>query len=68
MYIGDYIHFSDIYVKKRDTLMLDYYVLKNNLIKAKNHFKQVKPMLRCFENYFGKYPYWNDGYALVEAP
>ncbi len=68
LYIGDYIHFSDIYVKNKDTLMLDYYVLKNNLIKAKNHFKQVKPMLRCFENYFGKYPYWNDGYALVEAP
>lgn len=68
LYIGDYIHFSDIYVKNKDTLMLDYFVLKNNLIKAKNHFKQVKPMLRCFENYFGKYPYWNDGYALVEAP
>lgn len=68
LYIGDYIHFSDIYVKKKDTLMLDYYVLKNNLIKAKNHFKQVKPMLRCFERYFGKYPYWNDGYALIEAP
>ena len=68
LYIGDYIHFSDIYVKNKDTLMLDYYVLKNNLAKAKNHFKQVKPMLRCFENYFGKYPYWNDGYALVEAP
>ena len=68
LYIGDYIHFSDIYVKNKDTLMLDYFVLKNNLIKAKNHFKQVKPMLKCFENYFGKYPYWNDGYALVEAP
>tara|TARA_Y100001933_G_scaffold242136_1_gene269548 strand:- start:557 stop:2206 length:1650 start_codon:yes stop_codon:yes gene_type:complete len=68
LYIGDYIQFSDTYVKNKDTLMLDYYVLKNNLIKAKNHFKQVKPMLRCFENYFGKYPYWNDGYALVEAP
>ena len=68
LYIGDYIHFSDIYLNNKDTLMLDYFVLKNNLIKAKNHFKQVKPMLRCFENYFGKYPYWNDGYALVEAP
>ena len=68
LYIGDYVHFSDIYVKNKDTLMLDYFVLKNNLIKAKNHFKQVKPMLKCFENYFGKYPYWNDGYALVEAP
>ena len=68
LYIGDYIHFSDIYVKNKDTLMLDYFVLKNNLIKAKNHFKQVKPMLKCFENYFGKYPFWEDGYSLIESP
>ena len=25
-------------------------------------------MLQCFENYFGRYPFWDDGYALVETP
>jgi aminopeptidase N len=49
-------------------LDLDYYVLKPNLEKAKAHFKQVKPMLACYEKYFGKYPFWKDGYALVETP
>jgi len=24
-------------------------------------------MMECFENYFGKYPFWKDGYALVET-
>ena len=66
--IGNYAHFSDEYISSEDTLRLDYYVLDNNLEKAKEHFKQVKPMLECFENYFGKYPFWNDGYALVETP
>ena len=25
-------------------------------------------MLRCFEDWFGKYPFYEDGYKLVEAP
>ena len=35
-----------------DTLDLDYYVLTYNLEKARSHFKQVKPMLKCFEYLF----------------
>lgn len=67
--IADYAHFKDEY-KSPDgsTLDLDYYVLKDNLEKAKEHFKQVPGVLQCFEHYFGKYPFWKDGYALVETP
>ena len=65
--IGDYVHFSDEYIADKDTLRLDYYVLNGNVEKAKIHFKQVKPMMRCFQRYFGHYPFWDDGYALVET-
>jgi len=67
--VGDYVHFSDVYVADDNSkLALDYYVMRNNLAKAKEQFKQVKPMLKCYEKYLGKYPFWNDGYALVETP
>ncbi len=67
--IGNYAHFSDTYIAiDGDSLALDYYVLDYNLEKAKKHFEQVKPMLACYEKYFGKYPFWNDGFALVESP
>ena len=66
--IGDYEHFSENYTSENDTLRMDYYILYDNLKKAKEHFKQVNPMMECFENYFGRYPFWNDGYALVETP
>ena len=67
--IGHYDHFSDKYIASDgDTLDLDYYVLDYNLEKAKTHFEQVKPMLGCYEKYFGKYPFWNDGFAMVETP
>ena len=66
--IADYSHFRDTYVSNSDTLDLDYYVLTYNLEKARSHFKQVKPMLKCFEYLFGQYPFHNDGFSLVETP
>lgn len=67
--IGDYVSFSDTYTANDGSqLALDYYVMRYNLDKAKQQFRQVKPMLHCYEQYLGKYPFWNDGYALVETP
>ncbi len=67
--IAKYAHFDDIYIHNdSDTLTLDYYVMPYNLEKAKQQFKQVKPMLACFEKLFGKYPFYRDGYKLVESP
>ncbi len=67
--IGDYVHFSDTSVADDGSkLPMDYYVLSYNLDKAKEHFRQAKPMMKCYEHYLGKYPFWRDGYALVETP
>jgi len=67
--IGYYTHFSDTYVSADgDELDLDYYVLDYNEERAKEHFKQVKPMLEAYEHYLGKYPFWEDGFALIETP
>lgn len=67
--IGNYYNFTDKYTAQdNEKLVLDYWVLPYNLEKAKKHFEQVKPMLACFENYFGKFPFWNDNYKLVETP
>jgi aminopeptidase N len=67
--IGKYAHFSDEYVSADgEKLTLDYWVMPENLEKAKEQFKQVKLMLAAFEKYFGKYPFYRDGYKLIECP
>ncbi|MBC7914281.1 MAG: M1 family metallopeptidase [Pyrinomonadaceae bacterium] len=67
--IGDYAHFDDVYPGIQGPLTLDYYVLKDNLTKAKAHFtSDVKPMLNAFEYWFGPYPFYRDGYKLIETP
>lgn len=66
--IGKYAHFSDTFMGEKGPLSLDYYVLEENLDKAKIHFEaDVKPMLKCFEHWFGPYPFYQDGFKLVET-
>ncbi|MCB9314607.1 MAG: M1 family metallopeptidase [Lewinellaceae bacterium] len=66
--IADYRHFDDTLHGAKGLLTLDYYVLPENLEKAKKQFQQVKGMLRAFEYWFGPYPFYEDGYKLVEVP
>ena len=66
--IADYTHFSDNYTGEKGNLTLNYYVLKENETKAREQFKQVPQMLKAFEYWFGPYPFYEDGYKLVEVP
>ena len=67
--VGDYVHFGDVYQGEDGPLTLDYWVLPENLDKAKKQFAaNVKPMLKSMEYWFGPYPFYKDGYKLVDAP
>lgn len=66
--IGDYVHFGETYDGEEGELPCDYYVLRGNLEKAKEQFKQVPMMLEAFEHWFGPYPFYEDGFKLVEVP
>jgi aminopeptidase N len=66
--IGDYTHFSEKYDGEAGVLDMDYYVLKDNLEKAKKQFKDAPKMMKAFEHWFGKYPFYEDGFKLVEVP
>lgn len=68
MNIGNYKSWSDTLMGVVGKLDLQYWVLDYNLEKAKKQFEQVKPMLRNHEFWFGKYPFYEDGYKLIEAP
>ena len=66
--IGDYVHFGEIYHGEKGKLAMDYYVLRDNEEKAKEQFKQAPMMMEAFEHWFGPYPFYEDGYKLVEVP
>jgi len=66
--IGNYVHFDEIFEGEKGKLTMDYYVLPENLEKAKEQFKQASMMMKAFEHWFGPYPFYEDGYKLVEVP
>lgn len=67
-YIGDYVYWTDTLIGEKGRLDLSYYVLRANEQKARKQFEVVKQMLHCFEYWMGPYPFYEDGYKLVEAP
>ena len=67
-YIGKYVHFDETFSGEKGNLTMDYWVLEDNLPKAKLQFKDAPRMMKAFEYWFGPYPFYEDGYKLVDAP
>ena len=68
-YIGKYSHWTDTYKGEEGPLTIDYWALKQDSTKARAHWEaDTKPMLKSFEHWFGPYPWYKDGYKLVQAP
>jgi len=66
-YIGKYVSWHEDYAGEKGKLECDYWVLDYNLEKAKEQFKQVPMMLKAFEHWLGPYPFYEDGYKLIDA-
>lgn len=67
-YIGKYKNFKEGYQGEKGNLDCDYWVLEYEIEKAREQFKQVPKMLKAFEHWFGPYPFYEDGFKLVQAP
>ena len=67
-YIGKYSNWKEIYNGENGKLECEYWVLDYNYNRAKDQFKQAAMTLKAFEHWFGPYPFYEDGFKLVEAP
>jgi aminopeptidase N len=65
--IGKYEHFTELFQGERGTLTMDYWPLAYHVDAAKKQWAQARPMMQCFEHWFGPYPWYEDGYKLIEA-
>lgn len=66
--IGNYTSWVETYKGEKGNLDLSYYCLPQDYARAKLQFKEVPRMLKAFEHWFGPYPFYEDGYKLVQAP
>ena len=63
-----YAHFTDYYKGELGMLTMDYYPLAINEDTARVQFRQSIPTVACFEKWFGPFPWYEDGFKLVETP
>jgi len=66
--IGDYVEFSEVYDGEKGKLDMIYYVLRDNIERAKTQFKDAVKMMDAFEYWFGPYPFYEDSFKIVEVP
>ena len=66
--IGDYVSFSEVYNGEKGPLDMVYYVLRDNIVRARTHFKDAPKMMDAFEYWFGPYPFYEDSFKIVEVP
>jgi len=65
---GNYAHYSEIFDGLNGKLTMDFWPIDYNVDNAKRQFPQARSMLKCFEYWFGPYPWYEDGYKLIEVP
>ena len=58
----------EIYDGEKGDLDMVYYVLRDNILRAKSHFKDAIKMMEAFEYWFGPYPFYEDSFKIVEVP
>ena len=66
--MGNYVEFTDSLPYRGDTLLMQYNVLPYDLDTAKSYFQQAKQVVAFYSDAFGRFPFWKDGYSLVESP
>ena len=66
-YIGDYMGWSEKYPGLKGDLDLHYWVLRESEAKARAQFTEVPKMLKAFEYWMGPYPFYEDGYQLIQS-
>ena len=66
--IGEYAHWQEEYDGELGTLTMDFWPLAENEADARRHWVQARSTMECFENWFGPYPWYEDGYKLIETP
>lgn len=69
MNVGNYVSFNDTYNGMNGPLDLQFWFLEQHRDRAKSHLlDETKEMLKSFEYWFGPYPFYEDGYKLIETP
>jgi len=65
---GHYAHWQEVLDGEAGPLTMDFFPLDYHEAAARRQWVQARTTLQCFEHWFGPYPWYADGYKLIEVP
>ena len=65
---ANYVPVRSDYLGVAGPLTVEFWPLATHRASAEALLPEVKEMLRCHEHWFGPYPWYRDGYTLIEVP
>jgi aminopeptidase N len=66
--LGAYAHWQEFFEGELGTLTMDFWPLAENESRARTQWLQARTTVKCFEHWFGPYPWYEDGFKLIETP
>ncbi len=66
--VGNFKKVTKVYENATGPHELTFYLLAHRAADGEKHLEQLKDMFAFMENTFGEYPWYNDGYKLVQTP
>lgn len=66
--VGTFAHWRETFNGLDGPLTLDFWPVARNHAAARVQWTQTRSMLRCFEEWFGPYPWYEDGFKMIESP
>lgn len=68
-YVGKYMVLTEDYEGAKGPLSMSFWVLDYNHEKAKAHLiPNAVKTITCYEKWMGPYPFYEDGFKMVDAP
>jgi aminopeptidase N len=68
-YIGRYVNIHETFAGEKGNLDVDYWVLDYRESDARRHMQpNVQKTIKNLEYWFGPYPFYEDGFKMVETP
>jgi aminopeptidase N len=68
-YIGKYVNIHETITAEKGNLDVDYWVLDYRVEDAMRHMQpNVQKTIKNLEYWFGPYPFYEDGFKMVETP
>ncbi len=67
-YMGKFVSITDTFENNSGIHLINHYLLPQYARNIKTYSRQISEILTFYEEVFGEYPFWDNGFTMVSSP